>query len=84
MFIIWGTRPLTKNFGTTSQALTCRHCNNTSYFNIVSHKIWFTLYLIPIFPIEIERKIECPICEYGYTVKKDQFKEILKEEGIGV
>lgn len=50
MFIIWGTRPLTKNFGTTSQALTCRHCNNTSYFNIVSHKRWFTLYFIPIFP----------------------------------
>ena len=36
------------------------------------------------FPVEIERKIECPICEYGYNVKKEQFREILKEEGIGV
>ena len=57
MFIIWGTRPLTKNFGTTSQALTCRHCNNTSYFNIVSHKKWFTLYFIPIFQLKLKEKL---------------------------
>lgn len=80
MFIIWGIRPLTKFYGTLNRPLVCNNCNNTSYYNLVAHSRWFTLYFIPVFPIEITRAIECPVCNYGYILKKSEFSEILKNK----
>ncbi len=82
MFIIWGTKPTTKLLGTTHRLYTCEHCNNTNHFNINSYKTWFTIYFIPLFPVHIQYRIECPICEYGYTVKRKLIKEIFKTSDV--
>ena len=80
MFIIWGTRPTEKYLGNTSERYHCTHCNNDNYFNVKTYKEWFTLYFIPIFPFSIRRRVECPICEYGYEITKDKAIKILNPE----
>lgn len=83
MFIMWGTRPMSKNYGRTSKLFTCTNCHNETEYNIVAHKVFFTLYFIPTFPLKIDRRLECPICGYGFDVPKENFKEILKYEQVG-
>ncbi len=70
MFIIWGSRTLTKAFGLMSQAFTCSHCNNTHYWKLMRYSRWFTLFFIPIFPFKTTYMQMCPIC--GSYVELDK------------
>lgn len=79
MFIIWGSRHISKILATTNKQIKCLHCNNVVQLNFVKHVDWFTTYWIPIFPMHTEYRAECPICSYGLEIEKKRAKEILTE-----
>jgi hypothetical protein len=53
MFIIYGSRSLTKNLG--QHLCVCPHCAREAYHSQVQVQRWFTLFFIPIFPISSRR-----------------------------
>ena len=38
--------------------------------------VWFTLFFIPIFPYEINHRLTCPICKYGFVLNGEQISKI--------
>ena len=84
MILIFGTKRKFKNLGTLENCH-CSRCNNTSDWNFMEYRDWFTLFWIPVFPISARKEyLECPICRQIYDVPKNQlfefnrFKEIKK------
>lgn len=79
MFIIWGSKETSKIVGKVQKNFTCNHCNNTTPFQIVKNVKWFTLYFIPVFPLNSDYRAECPICRYGFDIDKRRAEEIIAE-----
>lgn len=75
MFIIFGTRRRVKKLhGRTLYH--CNHCNNNEYWDIVQVAEWFTLFFIPIFPIQRQYYLMCPICSYGVKISSQEYKRL--------
>jgi len=71
MILIFGTKRKFKNLGTLENCH-CSRCNNTSDWNFMEYRDWFTLFWIPVFPISARKEyLECPICHQAYDVPKD-------------
>jgi len=70
----WGHQKA-KDYGPTIKRR-CDHCNNESFFNLISISTWFTLFFIPVFPYSAQRFLNCPICAYGLQLEDKQFNEI--------
>ena len=66
-----GTKRKFKNLGALENCH-CTRCNNTSDWNFMEYRDWFTLFWIPVFPISGRKEyLECPICRQVYDVPKD-------------
>jgi len=71
MILIFGTKRKFKNLGTLENCH-CSRCNNTSDWNFMEYRDWFTLFWIPVFPISGRKEyLECPICHQAYEVPKN-------------
>lgn len=73
MLIIFGSKISIKNFGSTI-LIKCPNCHNSDYANLIRRR-WFTLFFIPIFPINCKYYIACNVCSrgsqlYGTDIKK--------------
>lgn len=77
-FIIFGTRGITGIEATVQ--LRCTFCNSTP-LNLCSMRDWFTLYFVPIIPVNNKKYyIECPACKNGFLLKADaDIEEYIKE-----
>ena len=77
MILIFGTKRKFKNLGALENCH-CSRCNNTSDWNFMEYRDWFTLFWIPVFPISGRKEyLECPICHQAYEVPKDQLFELM-------
>ncbi len=79
MFIVFGNKHSRKVLGFVDKQFNCEHCHNTTPFNLVRYREWFTLYWIPTIPYKTFYRAECPICEYGYDVDKKRAIEIIAD-----
>lgn len=79
MFIIWGTKHTEKELGLSQKVYQCGHCGNASNYRIVRRRNWFTIFWIPIIPLGTKYFITCPICNYGYKLKKAEALEQLQQ-----
>lgn len=76
MFIIFGTRrKVKKSHGRTIYH--CNHCNNNAYWDIVEVVEWFTLFFIPIFPVQRDYYLMCPICSHGAKISSQEYKRLM-------
>jgi len=50
MILVFGTKRKFKNLGALENCH-CTRCNNTSDWNFMEYRDWFTLFWIPVFPI---------------------------------
>lgn len=55
----------------------CCRCGNTVSREIQRHRLWFTLFFIPIFPYQTRYLIVCPICGAQEELSKEAFAELL-------
>ena len=68
MIIIFGSKTMYKNLGTVGSYY-CERCHNTSEWQFMQHRTWFTLFFIPVFPISAKHEyLQCPICSQAYKV----------------
>lgn len=75
--IIWGRRGFKEELGNTTLKKVCPHCNNEVTYKGLEYGSKFTLFFIPLFPINKKRMVVCPICSHGYDVTKQELEKIL-------
>ncbi len=73
--IIFGWRSIIKNIGIVFKRM-CDHCHNEEYWILSRTTRWFTLFFIPVIPLESKYFLSCPICKYGFDLKGDQLEKI--------
>jgi len=80
MFIIWGTRGYEKDLGQTTVSGFCPNRNNEVTMIAKKAGKKFTLFWIPLFPVESSHYILCPICHSGRKIAKDELQQCLPEK----
>ena len=76
MIILFGSKTMYKNMGTVGSYY-CERCHNTSEWQFMQHRTWFTLFFIPVFPISGKHEyLQCPICSQAYRVPEEKQPEI--------
>lgn len=78
MFIIYGTKRFDKTLGNLKPLWQCEHCNNAVHFRVFRVTTWFTIFWIPLFPVERKFFVTCPICNYGKKMQKKEAMELLE------
>jgi len=77
MFIIWGLKNIRKQIGQTNTTWICKHCKNENYWPVVKDRKWFTLFWIPLIPLNATRNVVCPICGSTLRINKDNEDNLL-------
>lgn len=70
--IVWGWGKRTGGPKGAALVLKCERCGNLTYFDLVQHKTWFTIFFIPVVPYENENILACRVCTAGYALKSRQ------------
>ncbi|HEY8667683.1 MAG TPA: zinc-ribbon domain-containing protein [Tepidisphaeraceae bacterium] len=74
-FIIFGTRPMFTNDSAPPVQALCPSCRQQTTMIARSHRNWFTLYFIPVFPISGKSSFtECSSCHARFQVTLDQLQ----------
>lgn len=81
MFFIFGwNHSKVKNLGPVEQH-SCTHCNNVEYWQLDKISRFFTLFFIPLFPLDTDYWYHCPICNLGtklHSIEIENYKIIAK------
>ena len=71
MFIVFGTKTITKDMGVVG-TYECSRCHNVSEWRFMQYRYWFTLFFIPVIPVSGKHEyLQCPVCSQAYSVPKD-------------
>ena len=77
MFWIYGTKRYIKTMQYTPTLYRCMHCNNVNKFSIDRSRLWFTLFFIPIIPLNTKYFMDCPICAWGDRLSKKDARTLI-------
>ncbi len=73
--IIWGFRSRSKPLG--QRMVACPNCHRDAMTAAVQSRRWFTLFFIPIFPVQATKTIAvCGLCGYKYLVDPQQAAQL--------
>jgi hypothetical protein len=73
--IIFGWRTFVSKIGVVFKRM-CNHCHNEEYWVLNRITKWFTLFFIPVIPLENKYFLSCPICQYGLNLDSNQVKTL--------
>lgn len=74
MFIIFGwNHQKSTNYGAVEKRR-CQNCNNEEFWQLDKITNYFTLFFIPIIPLDKNYWFHCPICNYGIKLTKNEFE----------
>ncbi len=74
MFIIWGSRSMTKKLA--SGSFFCPGCRGNTGYTHLRYKRWFTLYFIPVFPTSVLGEVvHCQSCGGDYKPEVLQYSQ---------
>ncbi len=71
IFCLGPTKSVTKIDYKTSH---CFHCNNSTNWIKRKETLWFSLFFIPIFPVNNSYSHICSICNSGNKITKQEFE----------
>ena len=66
----WG-KTTYKKFGPTLAA-TCANCKNDTWYHLLRHRLWFTLFFIPLIPYSSKHLLLCQVCSQGIKLTGDK------------
>ncbi len=82
MIILYGTKVRERIECIVGDAVTCGRCGRLVLINIVSARVWFTLFFLPIFPVGKKRYYEvCPNCGIRYEIAPEQAQAAVRRYG---
>ncbi|MES4792066.1 MAG: hypothetical protein C4321_02945 [Chloroflexota bacterium] len=83
MFILFGSRRRLKITDPEGVVAPCPNCGKEARFIEKKVRNWFTLYFLPIFPMDKGlRFVECSHCHEQYAMTLDDVREKLKEREV--
>ena len=77
MIILFGSRVKRSVIGQTKTAWFCERCNNERIWPVVRDRNWFTLFFIPVIPLNASQHVICPVCGNALRIHKENQEEIL-------
>jgi hypothetical protein len=69
----WG-HTSSKHYGPTL-AITCPNCNNDTWYHLVRHRTWFTLFFIPVIPYSSRHLLLCQVCSQQIKMTGDKLEK---------
>jgi hypothetical protein len=75
MFILFGFRTMVRTLAMATFA--CRTTNQPAAHRLSKVTRWFTLFLIPIFPVGRRYVLTCAACGESYKTSSEQASEIV-------
>jgi hypothetical protein len=79
--IIVGNRRRNKVMGQVRY--TCKKCQQNSFHGIVRSRMYFTLFFVPIFPLNKITTSRCGLCGYQEYVNNKEMDEYFAKQGAG-
>lgn len=73
MFVLFGFGHKTFNEKKLQDVTHCYHCNNLTNWVLSRQTNWFTLFFIPVIPVQTEYWVYCPICKKGHKITQHEF-----------
>jgi hypothetical protein len=80
--IIWGTRRRNRVLGQTRYV--CKKCQQDSYHGIVRSRTYFTLFFVPLFPVNKLTTSRCGVCGYQEKVDNQEADKLFSKEKANV
>ena len=77
MLILFGTKGTRKVIGQTKWPWNCDHCNNQRTWAVVKDRNWFTLFFLPVIPLNTTQSVICPICGRAIRIDRNNRDEIM-------
>ena len=77
MIILWGFKTKRKQIGETNTKWECKKCGHFDYWPVVKDRKWFTLFWIPLIPLNATRNVVCPSCGSMLRINSKNEEEIL-------
>jgi hypothetical protein len=77
--VIFGFR--TKVFALAMLMLLCPRCGNSAAHPLQKAVTKFTLFFIPLFPVNTKHTTQCTFCGLTSRVTKDQATQLLRQAG---
>ena len=71
MVILYGTKKFKRVKGQTRTNYHCTHCGKDSRWQLINLWTWFTLFYIPLLPVNKKRMLICPFCNWGVKINND-------------
>lgn len=72
--IVYGTRVFVKKMGYVGGHVECSVCTKYYKMLMIRYRKWAHLEYLPLFPVKTTYFKMCPVCGYGYELKKDVAK----------
>lgn len=76
MFVILGLSGGKPEISTSSEYMLCTHCNNQRYWNLIHERTNFSLFFLPVFPVNDKYYFACPICNNGRQLSKNEYTNL--------
>lgn len=75
MFVIFGLGPTKTQTKVDYSTTGCFHCNNTRNWIKTKQTLWFSLFFIPLIPVNTTYTHVCPICSNGNKISRQEFEK---------
>jgi len=75
MFVVLGLSGSTPEITKSAELKLCSNCNNQRFWNLIHERTNFSLFFLPIFPVNDKYYLACPICNNGSQITKDEYNE---------
>jgi len=73
MFLIFGLGPNKIEQKIDTKPTHCNRCNNETKWLYVKKTSWFSLFFLPVIPIQTRYYKSCPICREKYRIEKIEY-----------
>jgi hypothetical protein len=79
--IIFGSRRRNKVLGQVRYA--CKKCQQNSFHGIVRSRTFFTLFFVPVIPLNKITTSRCGLCGYQESVNNKEMDDYFSQHGAG-
>ncbi|MCD7862803.1 MAG: zinc ribbon domain-containing protein [Lachnospiraceae bacterium] len=70
MFVIIGTQVKKEELGCIPEPRICPRCRRLVHYQVIREQRWFTVFWVPLFPVQSKQYIQCPSC--GLALQMDE------------
>lgn len=75
MFVIIGTQVKKEELGCIPEPRICPRCRRLVHYQVIREQRWFTVFWVPLFPVQSRQYIQCPSCGLALQMADPQIDD---------